>query len=154
MKKIIIVLVAVLVVLGAAGGGAYFYFFKMNHHEKTVTAPPPKPIIFAQLTNLVVSVPANSSNPSNQAFIQLSVQFSTVDPKAIDSFNNLLPIIQSEVVSLLMKKTAAQLMDPSTHNQLSLDLLSIANDVLNKKQDFKPKNPFSAAYITNIVQQG
>lgn len=154
MKKIIIILVAVLLVLGAAGGGAYFYFFKMKHHAKTVTAPPPKPIIFAQLNNLVVSVPANSSTPPNQVFIQLSVQFATVDPKAVASFTDLLPIIQSEIVSLLMKKTAAQLMDPSTHNQLSLDLLGIANGVLNKQQDFKPKNPFSAAYITNIVQQG
>lgn len=170
MKKIIIALVALLVLLGAGGGGAYFYFVKMKHPEKKVAVVvPPKPIIFAQMNNLVVSVPttaptaansaSNSSDStdaggsSNQAFIQLSIQFATTDPKAIDGFNALLPIIQAEIVNLLMKQTATQLMDPNTHNKLSLSLLAIANGVLNKNQSFNPPNPFTAAYITNIVQQ-
>lgn len=169
MKKIVIALVAVLILLGGGGGGAYFYFFKMKHHETHATLSPPKPIVFAQINDLVVSVltatPAaagnggdasNSSNvsgASNQAFIELSVQFATTDPKAIDSFNALLPIIQAETVNMLMKQSAEQLMNPDTHSKLSLALLAIANGVLDKNQNFTPPNPFTAAYITNIVQQ-
>lgn len=156
MKKIIIVAVAAIVLLCAAGGGAYFYFFKMKHHpeHKAAVLPPPKPILFAQIDGLVVSVPSGGGDASTgQVFIQLSVQFATTDPKAIDSFNALQPIIQSEMVNLLMKQTAAQLMNPDTHNQLSLELLAIANSVLAQNQYFKPANPFTAAYITNIVQQ-
>lgn len=167
MKKIIIALVAVLVLLGAGGGGAYFYLFKMKHHEQPAAPPPPKPIIFAQISDLVVSVPAtaptassassdssNDGSPPSQVFIELSVQFATTDPKAIDGFNALLPIIQAEIVTTLMKQNATQLMDPNTHTKLSLALLAIANGVLNKNQNFTPPNPFTAAYITNIVQQG
>lgn len=170
MKKIIIALITLLVLLGAGGGGAYFYLFKMKHPAKHAAVAPPKPIIFAQIDNLVVSVPTSApsaaggaasssdstdsdSSPS-QAFIQMSVQFATTDPKAVDGFNALLPIIQSEIVNTLMKQTASQLMDPNTHAKLSQTLLGIANGVLNKNQGFTPANPFTAAYITNIVQQG
>lgn len=154
MKKIIIALVAVLILLILGGGGAYYYFFKMRHNtEKTVSLPPPKPIMFAQIGNLVVSVPTSANDTSDQVFIELSVQFATTDTKAIASFNDLLPIIQAEMVNLLMKQTAVQLMNPNTHAQLSTEFLTIVNGVLSKAQDFHPVNPFTAAYITNIVQQ-
>lgn len=154
MKKIIIAVVVVLILLVIGGGGAYYYFFKMKHHgEKTVSIPAPKPIIFAQISNLVVSVPTKADDTTDQVFIELSVQFATTDAKAVDSFNALLPIIQAEIVNLLMKQTAVQLMDPNTHAQLSNELLAIVNGVLAKNQYFKPANPFTAAYITNIVQQ-
>lgn len=167
MKKIIIAAVAAIILIGAAGGGAYFYFFKLKHHgdgkTAAVSAQPPKPLLFAQLTNLVVSVPqtasapgagdASEASPPNQVFIQLSVQFATTDPKAVASFNALLPIIQADMVSLLMKHTATDLMNPDTHRQLSADFLAIANGVLAQNQYFKPQNPFKAAYITSIVQQ-
>lgn len=169
MKKIIIAVVAVVVLLGVAGGGAYFYFFKFKQHgdDKTASGPmtPPKPLFFAQLANLVVSVPQTGPDPAsagagasdassaNQVFVQLSVQFATTDPNAVTSFNALLPIIQADMVSLLMKQNATSLMNPDTHKQLSVDFLAIANGVLAQNQYFKPQNPFTAAYITNIVQQ-
>lgn len=161
MKKVII-LVFSLVFLLAAGGAGYFYFFKMKHSGKNTEAIVIKPILFAQISNLVVSVQqgennsANSDgngNSSNQVFVEISVQFSTNNPKAVYSFNALLPIIQSQIVDLLMKKTAEQIMDPNTHDKLCTSLLAIANGVLNKNQDFNPSSPFLQAYITNIVQQ-
>lgn len=161
MKKIIIVLISVIILL-AAGGGGYFYFFKMKHPNKSVETTAQKPILFAQISNLVVSVQQSpnsstgsdgSTNSSNQVFIEISIGFSTNNQKAVDSFNALLPIIQAQIVDLLMKKTANQIMDPNTHDKLCLNLLDIANGVLDKSQDFNPKNPFLSAYITNIVQQ-
>lgn len=169
MKKIIIAVVVAIILIGAVGGGGYFYFFKLKHHSdgKTASAPmgPPKPLLFAQLSNLVVSVPqtgpdpasagadAAAASPPNQVFVQLSVQFATTAPKAVTSFNALLPIIQADMVSLLMKQTATELMNPDTHKQLSVDFLAIVNGVLAQNQYFKPQNPFTAAYITSIVQQ-
>lgn len=151
-----------LIILITAGGGGYFYFFKLKHPNKNTEITVPKPILFAQISNLVVSVPetadsspgaGGSGNTSSQVFIEISIQFSTNNQKAIDSFNALEPIVQAKIVDLLMKKTAMQIMNPNTHNQLCLSFLTIANDVLDKNQDFSPANPFLESYITNIVQQ-
>lgn len=161
MKKIIIILFALIVLL-AAGAGGYFYFYKIKHQGKNTEAIVIKPILFAQINNLVVSVQQGQSDNENssgenssssQVFIEISVQFSTNDPKAIDNFNAVLPIIQSKIVNLLMGETSEQIMNPNAQDSLSASLLAIANGVLNESQDFKPRSPFLHAYITNIVQQ-
>lgn len=153
MKKLILISVALLVLLGGAGGAAA-YFFLFHHAPKAAAKlPPPKPIFFAQLNNLVVTVPADSTGQSGQAYIQFSVQFSSTDQKAVAMFDALQPIVESETIALLMSKNAKQLMDPSTHAALAGNCLGIANKVLNKSAGFTPPDPFTAAYITNIVQQ-
>lgn len=161
MKKIIIVLSS-LIILVAAGGAGYFYFFKLKHPHKSTEIIVPKSLFFAKISDLVVSVQSGAGSSSasggdqsssNQVFVEISVQFSTNNPKAIDSFNALQPIIQAEIVDFLMKKTAAKIMDPSTYNKLCSNFLAIANEVLDKNQNFYPKDPFLGAYITNIVQQ-
>lgn len=151
MKKLIIAVIVAIVLLFCAGGAA-FYFMVYNHNHNKHTEKT-QPILFAQITNLVVSVPQSSENQSNQVYIELSVQFACTNPKAIASFNNLLPIIQAKMVSMLMQKQAVQLMDPKTHQDLSKNLLFIANNVLENEGGFSPVAPFSAAYITNIVEQ-
>lgn len=161
MKKIIIALSSLIILVAAAGGG-YFYFFKLKHPHKGTEIIVPKPLFFAKITNLVVSVQSGAGSPSasgedqsssNQVFVEISIQFSTNNTKAIDSFNALEPIIQAEIVDFLMKKTATQIMNPNTYNILCSNFLAIANNVLDKNQNFYPKNPFIGAYITNIVQQ-
>lgn len=151
MKKIIIALIITIILICCAGG-AVFYFRDHNHNDNKHTEKR-QPILFAQITNLVVSVPQSSENQSNQVYIELSVQFACTNPKAIVIFDNLLPIIQSKMVSMLMQKSAAQLMDPKTHQDLSKNLLFIANNVLENEGGFSPVVPFSSAYITNIVEQ-
>lgn len=161
MKKIIIAILS-LVVLLLAGGGGYFYFYKIKHQSKTVESVVIEPILFAQIDNLVVSVQQTQGNNTdsdggetspNPVFVEISIQFSTNNQKAVDDFNALLPIIQSQIVNFLMKETSDQIMNPNLHDKLCSSLLSIANKALNKNQDFKPENPFLQAYITNIVQQ-
>lgn len=151
MKKIIFVLIAAFVLLCCVGGAGFY--FKIYSHTGSKHTEKLKPILFAQIKNLVVSVPQNSESPSNQVYVELSVQFATTDQKAISSFNNLLPIIQAKIISMLMEKQAVQLMDPKTHQDLSKNLLFIANEVLEKNDGFSMGGPFSAAYITNIVEQ-
>ncbi|MDE2458769.1 MAG: flagellar basal body-associated FliL family protein [Rhodospirillales bacterium] len=151
MKKIIIAGVAVLVLLGGAGGT--FAYLHLHHHAGPPKPPPPKPILFAELDSLVVSVPADSSGQSGQAYVQFSVEFASTNPAALTSFDALLPIIKAKTIDLLMTQNAKQLMDPSTHAALAKNCLAIANQVLGVSAAFTPPNPFTAAYITNIVEQ-
>lgn len=152
MKKIILIAAAI-VLLGGGSGGALFY---LSLHRAAAMAhkppPPPKPIYFAQLADLVVTVPADTNDPTS-SYVQITLQFSSLDPNAVTAFGNLQPIIKAQVIALLMSETAKSLMDPATHNDLTRTCLGIANQVLNKSANYTPPSPFTAAYITNLVEQ-
>ncbi len=151
MKKIIIAAIAAVVLLGGAGGA--FVYLHMHHHAGPPKPKPPKPLLFADMDELVVSVPADSTGQSSQSYVQFSIEFASTNPAAITSFGALLPIIKAKTIDLLMTENAKQLMDPSTHAALAKNCLGIANQVLDVSAGFTPPNPFSAAYITNIVEQ-
>jgi len=150
MKKIILIAVAAVVLLGGGIGGVFFYL--SMHHTKTAVAKPPQPIYFAQLGDIVITVPADTSDPTS-TYVQITLQFSSFDTNAVTTFSNLQPIIKSQVITLLMGKTAKELMDPATHDALTKSCLTITNQVLNKAANYTPANPFTAAYITNLVEQ-
>lgn len=154
MKKIILIAAGAVVLL-VGGVGGTIAFLTLGHHNNAATPtapPPPKPIYFAQLNDVVVSVPADT-NDSTSSYIQITLQFSTFDQNAVTTFTNLQPIIKAQIISLLMSKTAKSLTDPSTHDTLSKNCLDIANKVLNTSASYTPPNPFTAAYITNLVEQ-
>ena len=152
MKKIILIAVAAVVLLGGGIGGVFFYL--SMHHAKPAAAklPPPRPIFFAELADMVVTVPADTDD-TTATYVQITLQFSSFDTNAVTMFGNLQPIIKSQVIALLMGKTAKALMDPSTHDALTRSCLAIANQVLDKSASYTPPNPFTAAYITNLVEQ-
>ncbi len=152
MKKIILAAIAGLALLGGGAGGTLAYL-QMKHHAGPPKPPPPKPIYFAELDDLVVSVPADSGGQSGQSYVQFSVQFASTDQQAVAIFTALQPIAKAETIDLLMSETARQLMDPATHAALAKNCLAIANQVLDKNAAYTPPNPFTAAYITNIVEQ-
>jgi flagellar basal body-associated protein FliL len=153
MKKFILIATAVVILLGGGIGGTFMY---LSVHRAAAAhkalLPPPKSIYFAQLADLVITVPADTGD-STSTYVQITLQFSSFDPNAVTSFDNLQPIIRSQVIALLMSKTAKSLMDPSTHEDLSKSCLTIANQVLNKSANYTPPSPFTAAYITNLVEQ-
>jgi flagellar basal body-associated protein FliL len=156
MKKIILIAAGAVVLL-AGGIGGTVAFLTMGHHGSSSAAkpalpPPPKPIYFAQLADVVVSVPADTSDPTS-SYIQITLQFSTFDQNAVTSFTTLQPIIKAQVINLLMTKTAKSLIAPAEHDALSKNCLDIANKVLNTDANYTPPNPFTAAYITNLVEQ-
>jgi flagellar basal body-associated protein FliL len=150
MKKIILIAVAAVVLLGGGIGGVFAYL--SLHHPKAAAKIQPKPIYFAQLGDIVVTVPADTNDPTS-TYVQITLQFSSFDTNAVNGFDNLQPIIKSQMIALLMSKTAKELMDPATHDALSKSCLTIANQVLNKAANYTPPNPFTAAYITNLVEQ-
>lgn len=151
MKKIILIAGVAVVLLG--GGGAAYVLLGHSHSAAAAhKPPPPKPILFADLSDLVITVPADTGD-STAAYIQISLQFATTEPGAVTAFANLQPIVKAQIITLLMGKTAKALMDPATHDALSKSCLAIANTVLDKSAGFTPKSPFSAVYITNLVEQ-
>lgn len=152
MKKIILISLAAVLLLGGGIGGTFFYLSTRHAAPGKAPPPPPKPIYFAQLSNLIVTVPADSSD-STPAYVQITLEFSSFDAKAVADFTSLQPIIKSQIISLLMQQTAKSLMDPAKHDALTTQCLAIANQVLNKSANYTPVNPFTAAYITNIVEQ-
>ncbi|HQT45958.1 MAG: hypothetical protein B7X08_02090 [Acidocella sp. 20-63-7] len=154
MNKIIVLGgVAALLVAGIGGTVGVMEF--MPHHPAANAKPkaaPVKPIVFAQLPSIVINAPADSSDPTS-AMVQLDLQFATRDPNALTAFTALQPIIKSEIISLLMSQTVKSLKDPDARNTLTQNCVNIANSVLTHSANYTPANPFTAAYITNLVVQ-
>ncbi len=152
LKKMMIFGGIALVVLGGGVGGALFF---LHHGSKTAAAKPvvpPKPILFAELDNVVVSIPADVGQPAT-SYVQFGIQFATTNPDAVTAFTSLLPIVKADVINLMMNETQKTLQDPATRSKLAANCLAISNEVLGKSADFTPANPFTAAYITNLVVQ-
>jgi flagellar basal body-associated protein FliL len=159
MNKLVTAGVIVLAI--AIGAGATFgvMHFLQTHgaahaHEtaKTGDDAHPKPIYFADLSSIVVSVPPQAGAPAT-SYVQIGMQFATHNERALESFNALQPIIKSQVINLLMSETSAALQNPTTRAELIQNSLNIANEVLAKDAGKAGDNPFDAAYITNLVVQ-
>jgi len=157
--KMLMLAGAAVVVIGVAIGGALGVMALMSHGATNAHAAkpkpvvvPPKPILFAQLGDIVVSVPTDTGAPAS-SFVQFAIQFATTDPNAVTSFTALQPIIKANVISLLMNETGSSLQQAATRDALLKNCLGIANNVLNKSAGYTPPSPFTAAYITNLVVQ-
>jgi flagellar basal body-associated protein FliL len=112
----------------------------------------PKPIYFADLSSIVVSIPPQAGAPAT-SYVQIGMQFATHDKQALESFNTLQPIIKSQVINLLMNETSAALQNPATRAELIQNSLDVANAALAKNAGKADDKPFDAAYITNFVVQ-
>jgi flagellar basal body-associated protein FliL len=139
-----------------SGGGGGYYFMqgkeKLNRGGITKEVVVKKPLFFAELSDIIVSVPSDSGS-SDQDYIQLTVQFSTVDQNAVTDFGEIQPIIKAKIISLLMAKTVKSIMDPKNQNSLSDQMLAITNDTVIKSVNYNLGDPFMGAYITNLVEQ-
>lgn len=156
-KKLLIVAAGIILLAGAAGGTLFALGIlpphaKHDKHAKAHTPPPPKPLLFASLSDIVVSIPPDSGQPAS-AFVQFGVQFATQNDKAVTDFTALQPIIKAQIISLLMTQTGKSLADPATRGMLVKNCVGIANTVLTHNAGYTGNGPFSAAYITNLVVQ-
>ena len=158
-----LVTAGVIVLALAAGAGAMFgvmRFLPMGgaaiHAQDTAKSTEdsahPKPIFFADLSSIVVSVPPQTGAPAT-SYVQIGLQFSTHDERALESFNTLQPIIKSQVINLLMSETSTALQNLTTRTELIQNSLDAVNDVLAKNAGAGSDKPFDAAYITNLVVQ-
>jgi flagellar basal body-associated protein FliL len=157
VKILLIVLIAILAIAATIGGtlGVTEY---LHHASPTVASgvapkpPPPKPVYFATLTDVTVSIPPETGAPAT-SYLEFSVQFSSNDQNSLVTFEELQPIIKAAVITLLMNETSQSLQDPQTRVDLTKGCLHIANEVLDRNASYNPPNPFSSAYITNLVVQ-
>jgi flagellar basal body-associated protein FliL len=153
-KKLLIVAAGIILLAGTAGGTLFALGILPPHatHAKARKPPPPKPLLFASLSGIVVSIPPDSGQPAS-AFVQFGVQFATQNDKAVTDFTALQPIIKAQIISLLMTQTGKSLADPATRAMLVKNCVGIANTVLTHNAGYTGAGPFSAAYITNLVVQ-
>lgn len=157
LEKTLMLAGVVVVAIGGGIGGTLGVMAILPLHKeasvKTPTRPAAlKPIYFAEVPDVVVSIPADEGDPDS-SFVQFAVQFSTNDQNALASFAALQPIIKSDIINLLMSETGKSLQDPATRAALVKSCLAISNTVLSRDANYTPANPFNAAYITNLVVQ-
>jgi flagellar FliL protein len=153
MKKIIIIALAALLILG--GGGAAAYMFLLAPKSKTAAThkpPPPKPLLFAEMPDLVASIPPDTGEPVS-SYIQISIQFATTDPAATLAFTGIAPIIKSDIIALLLAQTGKTVSDPVARAALVAASLQAVNTALTQSAGYTGHPGFTAAYITNLVVQ-
>ena len=158
MVKILLIVLIVILAIAASVGGTLGVTQYLHHATPTVAsgqAPkplPPKPVFFATLTDVTVSIPPQAGAAAT-SYVDFSVQLSTLDQAALVTFEELQPIIKAAVITLLMNETSQSLQDPQTRVDLTKSCLHIANEVLDRNASYSPANPFASAYITNLVVQ-
>ncbi len=156
MKKLLLPIIIVVVL--AIGIGATFgvlHFMHSGSSSKTVAKPvvvPPKPIFFAQLPDVVVTIPPDTGQPAS-SYVQLGLQFATYDQTSLATFDELQPIIKADVINLMLSQTSAGLQSQADRDALTKSCQTIVNNVMTKNANYTPANPFFAAYITNLVIQ-
>jgi flagellar basal body-associated protein FliL len=160
LKKTLIMAGIVVAAIGAGAGGTFAVMtFLMPHPDKASEATaakakpaPPKQVYFAELNDVVVSIPADTGQPAS-SFVQFGVQFATYDQNAVTTFAELQPIIKADIINLMLNETAKALQNQATRSDLAKSCLDISNTVLSRNASYTPANPFTAAYITNLVVQ-
>lgn len=111
-----------------------------------------KKILFADLSDITVSVPPQPGAAAT-SYVSFSVKFSTDDQSALLAFAELQPIIKSAIITRLMNETTQSLQDQRNRVDLSKSCLTIVNTIMARDGSFSSPNPFTAAYITNLVTQ-
>ncbi|HTQ71238.1 MAG TPA: flagellar basal body-associated FliL family protein [Acidocella sp.] len=153
MKKLLIICISLVIVLLLAGGGAFAYLTLGHNYGTAQAAKPakPAPIYFAELNDLVISIPDQAGDPPAD-FVDISLQFQTALPDQVQNFSTIEPIIRSQLIGLLMNQTAKTLADPAVRTQIQDQSLALVNNALLSR-NYAQKPPFSASFITNLVVQ-
>ena len=186
-KKLIIILAAVLLlVLG--GGGAAFFLLKKKHVEgddeddsghapaathAKVDVKPGVPPVFVPLDPFTV----NLADRETERYAQVGITLEIDDAKTGDQLKAYMPAIRNNILMLLARKTATELLSPEGKTKLALDIrrealrpLGIevedetadeheaADDSAKKKTKKKKKRapvsyPVRAAHFSNLIVQ-
>lgn len=152
MKKAVFIALGAVVLLALGGGGAYAYLTLTAKPGKHAASPPkPSPIFFAQLADLVVSIPDQAGDPPAD-FVDVTLQFQTGKEDQLANFSTIEPIIRSQLIGILMRQSAKTLSDPAVRQQIEQQSLEVVNAALQSRH-YAQTAPFTAAFITNLVVQ-
>ena len=147
--------VAVVSIGAGVGGTLAAMDLWANHGKAAAAAPPPlvpKPLFFADLSDVVVSLPPEANEPAT-SYVSFGIEFATTDDKAVAAFGTYQPIIKAGIISLLMAETGDALQQPQVRAELIQNCLAVANGVLKSNEAAGKIPPFGNAYITNLVIQ-
>ncbi len=156
LKTTLLIGGAVIIALALGIGGTFVYMTRIGHGSASAATLQPKPsapapIYFAEVSDIVVSIPDTAGDPPS-SFVQFGIQFQTTDADAVTDFNTLEPIIKSQIMELLMQQTGSTLQNAATRSDIETKSLALVNAALQTR-DYVQKSPFSAAYITSLVVQ-
>ncbi|MCB8874900.1 flagellar basal body-associated FliL family protein [Acidisoma silvae] len=162
MRKILVTaavaLVSLLVGIGGTLGVTQWLFHAppAAGNAQAAIRKPEKPVIkptfFASLADVTVSIPPQPGLPAT-SYVVFSVKFATNDQAALVAFDEMQPVIKSAIITRLLNETTQSLQSQQSRTELMTGTLSIVNNILNKNLRYNPPNPFTAAYIANLVTQ-
>jgi flagellar basal body-associated protein FliL len=157
MRKLLLIAGGIVLALAACVGATigimkFVYPAAIGEAAATPVKVAAKPLFFASIDDVTVSVPPDSGDPAT-SYVEFGMQFATHDQHALETFSRLQPIIKADIINILMSETTQSLQDANARAALIQSCLKVANDVLSKEASYTPANPFTAGYITNLVVQ-
>ena len=186
-KKKLIILIAVVLLLVLGGGGAAFFLLKKKHVEGEEDddaghAPAAHAKAEAKSGAVPVFVPldpftVNLADRDSERYAQVGITLEIEDAKTGEQLKAYMPAIRNNILMLLARKTAAELLSPEGKIKLALDIqreslkplgievedeaadeAEAATDSTKKKVKKKKKKaplsyPVKAAHFSNLIVQ-
>mgnify|MGYP002721265663 FL=1 len=138
MKKAVFLALGAVVLLALGGGGAYAYLTLTAKPGKQAAKPAkPSPIFFAQLADLVVSIPDQAGDPPAD-FVDVTLQFQTGKEDQLANFSTIEPIIRSQLIGILMRQSAKTLSDPAVRQQIEQQSLDVVLSLIHISEPTRP----------------
>lgn len=129
-KKMLIIILAAVLVLALGGGGAFFMLKKKAAAEDEEGAEPAPakavahdkhklPPVYLPMDNMVV----NLADPGGERVAQVGITLEVLDAEASTQVKGYMPTIRSEVLKLISKRTADELLSAEGKEKLAEDIL-------------------------------
>ncbi len=167
-KKLLFILIGV-VVLAIAGAAAALFVLKKNtaedegeHDEDEVAAvkpvDPKSAPTFLPLDNMVV----NLADPGVNRYIQLGLTLQLQDAATGDAVKAFMPSIRSQILVILSKRTAEDVLSAEGKGKLSADIIAAVSEVMGYappkaedegKKKRGPASPVQAVLFSSFIVQ-
>ncbi len=132
---------------GAAGGSAGTR--PASPHEDPA---PLKPLYLAELPKFVAVLTTDGSGDSTYA--EIAITFSSYDQRAVEKFQDVLPIIQAAIVADVMQDGSALATgDETARTTMTHQALLAVNRIIDKTAPALGTAAFANAYLTDFLIQ-
>ncbi|AOS77773.1 MULTISPECIES: flagellar basal body-associated FliL family protein [Hydrogenophaga] len=166
-KKLLFILIGV-VVLAIAGAAGALFILKKNtaedegHDEEEVAAhkpvDPKSAPTFLPLDNMVV----NLADPGGNRYIQIGLTLQLQDAHTGDAVKAFMPSIRSQILVILSKRTAEDVLSAEGKSKLSADIIAAVSEVMGYptpkaedegKKKRGPASPVQAVLFSSFIVQ-
>lgn len=166
-KKLLFILIGV-VVLAIAGAAGALFILKKNtaeddeHDEEEVAAvkpvDPKSAPTFLPLDNMVV----NLADPGGNRYIQIGLTLQLQDAATGDAVKAFMPSIRSQILVILSKRTAEDVLSAEGKGKLSADIIGAVSEVMGYappkaedegKKKRGPASPVQAVLFSSFIVQ-